>query len=750
MRFISRLVSRCRRKRRQLWLKLWQTKAALEHPRRSSLSCLRCPAEFGHRRKNNGASLPIVLRFFCLAFCMLFVNVATVPFLAPVRAFYTTVAACAPLPAVSPFKLEATFSLPGVTGNPFDYRDNDVQVRIVGPNKSVVSYPAFYDGGDVWRVRIAPRTPGHYRIIGVFRNGADAHPSGLAPSSWTVAPSQVVSGFVRRDPSNSARFVFENGRTYYPVGHNAAWKGGNDPDVPELLTKMGRAGENWSRVWMNHWDNKNLDWKPDGKGTPGTLDLDVAKRWDTIVDAAQKSGVHFQMVLQHHGQYSTQVNPNWGENPWNRRNGGFLDTPEAFFTDERARALTRAKYRYILARWGYSPAILAWELFNEVQFTDALRVKKDTASVVAWHREMAQFLRTQDPYHHLVTTSSDTDIVGLYDTVDYVQPHAYPPDGVATVQSARPQTFGKPIFFGEIGPSGDLNRDDGTFLHNILWASLASESSGTAQYWAWDLVDSKNLYGQFTSVSAFLRASDLPSQMARLRPATITVQTPDRGSLSFGPGGGWGKGQTSVFPISANGVQGTDTMPAYLQGRTHADLFSRADFPLELDRPADFRVTFKQAAKAGAHVRLLVEETVAAEHDFAQAAQDTNGETTLTAHLPAGHHTVRLDNTGPDWAVIERVTLAPFGPTLRVLGKADTKTAVLWIRNTRPETVPSEGTITVSGFAPGTYQVIWWDTWAGRELRRASVTVAPGKTAKPLVLTTPSVTRDVAVFVRPR
>src|SRR5262249_28077262 len=177
------------------------------------------------------------------------------------------------------------------------------------------------------------------------------------------------------------------------------------PDIPEIFAKMGRAGENWSRVWMDHWDGKNLDWPAPGRS--GELDVDVARRWDSIVDAAERSGIYFQMVLQHHGQYSSRVNPSSVENPWNRKNGGFLDTPEQFFTDARARALTKAKYRYIVARWGYSPHVLAWELFNEVQFTDAMGHGQRDA-VVGWHRDMAAYLRAQDPNYLLVTTSYDT------------------------------------------------------------------------------------------------------------------------------------------------------------------------------------------------------------------------------------------------------------------------------------------------------------------------------------------------------
>jgi len=48
-----------------------------------------------------------------------------------------------------------------------------------------------------------------------------------------------------------------------------------------------------------------------------------------------ESGVRFQLVLFHHGPWSSRVNSNWGENPWNVKNGGFLAKPDDFFTNQR-------------------------------------------------------------------------------------------------------------------------------------------------------------------------------------------------------------------------------------------------------------------------------------------------------------------------------------------------------------------------------------------------------------------------------
>ena len=212
---------------------------------------------------------------------------------------------------------------------------------------------------------------------------------------------------------------------------------------------------------MCHWDGKNLDWPADEAKPPqlGYLSLSSAMLWDQIVAAADASDVHFHLVLQHHGQYNTGENSNWQNNPWNKANGGWLDKPEDFFTDPRAIALTKSKYRYIIARWGYSPAIMAWELFNEAEFTDAF--KNDLDDVAAWHVAMAKFIREQDPYHHLIMTSSRVTEPKLWQAMDYYEAHIYPPDVLAAIAVLDDDHLDRAYFYGEFGMRDDPNPKSG-------------------------------------------------------------------------------------------------------------------------------------------------------------------------------------------------------------------------------------------------------------------------------------------------
>ncbi|GAB4465269.1 MAG: hypothetical protein OHK0029_35790 [Armatimonadaceae bacterium] len=638
--------------------------------------------------------------------------------------------------------IEISFQLSDLTGNPFDYQENDIRVSLQGPDGKAVSLPAFYDGDSTWRIRHTPSRTGKYRVREVTRNGKKVSPKGLMPSEVTVSEDSLP-GFVRVDPKNPLRFAFDNGTTYYPVGMNVAWKSGDTPDVPDFFARMGQIGLNWSRVWMNHWDGKNIDWVQGKPWQEGRFDLEAARKWDAITRAAEQHGIYYQLVLQHHGQYSSTVNPNWGENPWNKANGGFLEKPEDFFTDERAKKLTKARYRYMIARYGYSPAIMAWELFNEVQFTDAGR-KKQYPVIVDWHKEMAAFLREQDPYKHLVTTSSEPEITGLFDAMDFVQLHAYEPDGVSTVRRADPQEWGKPVFFGEIGPSGDLLKDDGAFLHTILWASLVSDASGAAQYWTWDHIHRANLYPRFQSFTDFLKQVDYPA-VSNLESVPLRVQTKEQGSLSFGPGGGWGKGKGNEFIITEGGmVRGAGDMPSYLQGKAHPDLFTHAEFPVEMTEAGTFEVTLNQIARAGAQVVVKVDGKTVAEKAFPATERDTDTTVTLSAPVPSGKHTIRLENIGADWIRLSRLSLSPFGATLQAFGKGNSRAAVLWLRNTRTGK-PSEGTVQVGGLENGLYSVLWWDTQAGKMLKRDLLTKNP---ETPLPVPIPPIAEDIAVFIR--
>ena len=58
------------------------------------------------------------------------------------------------------------------------------------------------------------------------------------------------------------------------------------------------------------------------------------------------------------------------------------------------------------------------------------------SNIEAWHNEMAQFIRTNDVYHHLITSSSDLT-KPIWDQTDYYQHHDYPSDLITGIRDAQ-------------------------------------------------------------------------------------------------------------------------------------------------------------------------------------------------------------------------------------------------------------------------------------------------------------------------
>jgi hypothetical protein len=636
--------------------------------------------------------------------------------------------------------VEISFQLPDIKGNPFDYKENDVMVTVTGPENTSIILPAFFDGENVWKVRYTPRESGLHKVSGVTLNANPVQPESMKNQTFSVT-GKPDAGFIHVDKASPLEFVYDDGKQYYPVGNDAGWGNGQPGDITDLLQKMGQAGENWSRIWMCAWDNKNLDWGGAADRPLGYLRLDVAKRWDGIVQAADKDGIHFQMVLQHHGQYSTRVNPNWNENPWNKKNGGFLNTPEEFFVNPQAIALTKAKFRYIIARWGYSPSILAWELFNEVQWTDAIS-NGHKEEVAAWHKTMADFIRSQDPYHHLITTSSELSLP-IWADVDYLQPHAYVTDPLATFAGIKASELKKPLFYGEMGPESGMDRDDGSWLHRMLWGSLMSPSSGTAEYWAWDTVEKNNLFPQYKIVTDFIKLSGMLAHR-HLQSETGAIQTADSGPLYFGPGAGWDSLKQNDFIVNQDGtIPGIGEMPSFLQGKSHQAMFPYADFHINCPHSVVFTVSIRQVSKSGGNVQLSVDGGKPVVKEFQGSGADHSVKEDVQIDVPAGSHILRMKNTGSDWVVIGGFSLSPFAPTLASLVKKDSSFAMAWIyqRSMNPKG-SAVGAVTLTAMMPGTYNIHWYDPEKGGWISETQIKV---KTDGLLHFSAPPVSKDVVV-----
>ena len=183
--------------------------------------------------------------------------------------------------------------------------------------------------------------------------------------------------------------------------------------------------------------------------------------------------------------------------------------------------ITLLKYRYIIARWGWSPSILAWELFNEVHWTDSFRHGHE-ADVARWHSSMATAIRQIDVYGHLVTTSTEDLRSPIYEKMDYFQPHLYAANLVAAARTfALPYaSIDRPVFYGEEGddhqPVSDEVKKAGLNIVPPVWASAMGQGTMVAEPWnGWQLL-AQNRQNELGAVFRFLAINRVAQQQGLL------------------------------------------------------------------------------------------------------------------------------------------------------------------------------------------------------------------------------------------
>ncbi|MDD5270010.1 MAG: DUF5060 domain-containing protein, partial [Candidatus Omnitrophica bacterium] len=342
-------------------------------------------------------------------------------------------------------KFELTVAIEAPYANPFNPEEVDLAAEFTSPSGRTLVMPGFLHSASqdaqlnynspVWKVRFSPDEEGEWRYLLCLKAAGAEDKS--APGAFKCVPSKG-RGFVRVSASDPKYFEFTNGEFYYPFGENICWA--SLPNFKKYFAQMQKAGGNWTRIWMSNWE-AGLEWtKGSGYRGLGKYNLEKAGKLDKVVGLAEEYGLYFQLVINHHGQLSTKVNPQWDENPYNAKNGGPCKDPEDFFTDPAAKKHFKDRMRYIIARWGYSPNIMAWELWNEITFVDNLDPEADAA----WHKEMAGYIKETDPQKHLITTSYAGTFhdygfnrkVWEIPEIDFTQFHMYTQDVVSAVIGA--------------------------------------------------------------------------------------------------------------------------------------------------------------------------------------------------------------------------------------------------------------------------------------------------------------------------
>jgi hypothetical protein len=639
---------------------------------------------------------------------------------------------------------------------------------VVTPSGVKLTLPAYYADGGVFVVRARPDELGAYHFGAVSETTLGVSKVSLIVSLITPAEVQNTARTrlpsIRINPKDPRMLVRSDGLPYLPVGSNLAWAPDGVVDrvgyYMRAFPAFARANLNWMRIWMAHWDGLNLDWLPPDMGPspkPGEVSAEVAENWDKLLSAAEDNGVYVQLVLQHHGQYTTASDSDWAKNPWNAANpGGFLKSPEDFFTDPNARVISLIKYRYIVARYGWSPAIVSWELFNEVHWTDAMRNGHE-AEVARWHSDVATFIRLVDVYGHLITTSTENLRSPIYAKMDYYQPHLYAANLIAAARTFDPDpaSLDKPVFYGEEGddhqPVTDAVKKAGLNIVPPVWASIMGEGAMAAQPWnGWQILD-QNRQDELGAVFRF-QAINRVALQGDLQPFSAVVECSEREPLRIPAGQFWQRRAAPDFAFPVDGAEAIEeaNVPATLVGSaaSRADGFpDRATYHLNLPRSVLMMAHIYSMAEGGGALQVSVDGSVVATHSWA-GGKGNPDPATLTFNVPAGSHVLRLENPGPDWIGISGLDLGMDTSALALIGRRNEHFIEAWVWN-KPNIhlvapYPAvTGIVDLENVPKGGWKVTWWDTEKG-VAGESKVVVHPGGTLK---LVTPPIVRDAALVL---
>lgn len=469
---------------------------------------------------------------------------------------------------------EIAFRLLMKVENPYDADVIAVDGLVSAPSGREVRVPAFYyeqrdalssspGDGRGWRVRYTPTEPGTHLVRLVARL-AKGQVRQLATTSFQCVPSRR-SGFVS---VKGRRFVLDNGDVFFPVGANRCWGDRRHPKrYLDDMERLASNGANCLRVWLAPW------WLP-LEVRPARFDQVSAALLDAIMAKAESLGLRVILCIEQHGNLQPKGAEigRWLDHPYNAANGGPCRTRTEFFTHPEARRLFKNRLRYLVARWGYSTSLMAWELFNEVELVAFERYgfEGNELSVRTWHVEMADFLRRCDPAGHPVATSSDVRLQRMLlaeGAVAFLQVHIYKHQSLAArmreILSPLTRRVSAPTLVAEFGPiegpGGDRRVTRGLFV-----AAVTGIGSG-ALPWLQDLDNPGACYRRLGAARRFfswVRWAD-----ERLEPLGPDILVERRPVL----GADLRRQSELAQPVKVVGLKGRDRMVLFLFAGTVAE-----------------------------------------------------------------------------------------------------------------------------------------------------------------------------------
>lgn len=677
---------------------------------------------------------------------------------------------------------------------PIDVTDPDkieVNLLLTSPGGISENIPAFSlrnkrPGPSLWEARFTPTEEGKYS----YRVSVKTDDMSVSGREYFVEVGQGNGkGFLRVCGINNNYLRFDSGEPFFGIGHNLAWVHNSSPEVFDRYFRLLQgAGGNLTRIWICDWSF------PIECNALGRYDMDSSAKLDEVVRMASERGIYIILCLDTYGslmeEYGMWGEGRWAQNPYNAANGGPCENPSDFFTDPEAIRLYRNRLRYIVSRWGYSPNILAFELWNEYN------------SPPDWTSHMASHIKGTGHTGHLVTTSLgypdsesfDDSLIWEIPDIDIITFHIYgrgiQEDIVSPIlreSRSAAVRYSKPIIVSEFGI--DSGKDDksydpdgrGTALHNSIWASTVSGNFGSAMNWWPDTyVRPLDLYAHYSALSKFVAGLNWGAERVEYTETSLVRLNKEQGKevsyrdISIVPEDKWGIIDDAEVAILNNGdVGGSGESVKYLHGYEKKDM--KIDHVYKVNYPQEGKFMIRVGTVSqGGHLKVYLDGEKAFEREFPagpgegpwrrshylrkyEVYQCVYNED-IVIDVPQGVSEIQLSNSGKDWIGIEKITLVDYADSTIANARCAALTigddTIVWIHNresnwktTYKKIEPgyiNEAYFEIFGLDDGFYEVEWWDTHTGEVVG----TVIFESIKHVMAIDIPRFKRDIACKIR--
>ncbi len=339
-----------------------------------------------------------------------------------------------------------------------------------------------------WRIRFAPNFIGDWSYQIFVRSGGQTTVSGTFYLTCTTSDNK---GYISVG-SNNTHFVYKDARdpkkevSFIPLAVNTM----ENPRISRVfnrahykytkmvMEKLASVHGNTIRIFMSP-EQFGIEWDEDGLGKYSERQ-NRAFTLDRIFELAEELDIKIQLVLISNHEFHYNAFPDydyWLHNPYKTllpgsNNANQLD----FFNNQACIRYFKNRLRYVIARWGYSSSILAYEIWNETMLMEnaspTIWDNGNSLIVDNWFNNIVTYARSLDNRHMYTNSGGGPGFFNFGNApLDYVQDHYYSNDknvlfNLSVFAQYSVKTYKKPYLCGEYGILGQCFPIN--FAYNIL------------------------------------------------------------------------------------------------------------------------------------------------------------------------------------------------------------------------------------------------------------------------------------------